>query len=121
MSKEKLLYRYEIYSYTDGKSSVNISEFKVDRETDKSYIVDEMRSWGKSPVISKTARKRFAYPTKEEALESLKQRKKSQLKILTDHLERCEVSNEFLENKTVENIGNNSVFPLDFTLRDLFK
>lgn len=40
--------------------------------------------------VSKTARKRYAYPTREEALESFRRRKQRQIQILKFHLHKAE-------------------------------
>ena len=61
------LYRYE-YLVTDEEGTVELvcREYLVQKETPKGYWIS--MSWSKKKWISKTARKRYAYPTKAEAL-----------------------------------------------------
>jgi len=93
-------YRYEIRNYAslgaDGdyvsssipNPKVELTEFNLHKETPKGYWIgygyyyptDSLR--GKSHWISKTSKKRYAYPTKEEALKSFIYRQKYALKIL---------------------------------------
>ena len=74
------------YRYTDCDSLGNLrySVYKLDKETDKGYWIEghSYRKW-----ISKTSRKKFAYPSKEDALKSFKLRKQSQIQIITKQLE----------------------------------
>lgn len=75
----KILYRYEGYGGYDLKFPM---ELLVHRETKCMYVV----YFGymtfpekKEKFIPKEGRKRFAYPTKEEALVNYKARKRSQI------------------------------------------
>lgn len=114
----KKLYRYEICSYLEGKSSVELFEFEVTRETEKSYICEELKDCGRRTSISKTSKRKYAYPDKESALESLKLRKLRQLEILSNQLRMCNLSNDFLKEKTVKSLEESNSFS---NLDDLFK
>lgn len=72
--KIEWLYRYEGYS---EYFLANPYKIKIMKETPKGYWVHEEphRRW-----VSKTGRKRYAYPTKELALENYIARKLSQIK-----------------------------------------
>lgn len=93
----KVLYRADSYLYEDlweDTARIWFSEYKVVKHTDcgvwvvaehaSGYVIYQM-SKGKSPRelgckwVSLTGRKRYAYPSKEEAIESLRIRKVRQL------------------------------------------
>ena len=82
------LYRYEDRHYYYGGARVDLLEFEVIKETSSGV-------WIKSPYYSKNkwvnlkARKKFACPTVEEALESYLMRKKRQIRILKGQLSRA--------------------------------
>lgn len=60
------------------------------------YIGDRLR-W-----VSKTARKRYAYPTLEEALENFRARKRRQIEILSYRLERARAALGIAKGETIE-------------------
>ena len=73
-------YRYRI-AYKDIPT-VELSEFVLDKETPKGYWIRPLYGgylglWKK--WIPKKSRKRYAYPTKKEALDSFIARKKKQV------------------------------------------
>ena len=98
-----VLYRYEDHIYSGGideadrpipgKTEVVLREFSVVRWTPKGV-------WIRTPdlppdnekFVLLTARKKFACPTKEEALQSFIERKKSQVRILTKQLEKAKIA-----------------------------
>ena len=94
-------YRYDIYrsgSYNAFdevvyKTTIQLTEYKMVKETPKGYWID-VNGWNKVYWVSKTARKRHAYPTKEEAMVSFVIRTKRRRAILQSHLTTC---NEALE------------------------
>jgi hypothetical protein len=107
-----IFYRYEdvVYYGGYGAESVKIleKEFTVVKETPCGYWVTPMIIFyhpdGKIDYklckwVSKTSRKRFAYPTKEEAWESFKYRKNRQKQLLTKQLERVNNVLELIEKK----------------------
>ena len=73
-----------------------LKTYNLQRETPKGYWI----AYGGSPGcfigderwVSKTSRKRFAYPTKEEAMVNLIARTKSRIKILKSQLSTCEIA-----------------------------
>lgn len=81
-------YRYSDYSFAEGVE-VKVSKFYPIRETPCFYIViDEFEkhmkkvSNGREPRtrrVSKDGLRRYCYPTKQEALNSFKARKRSQI------------------------------------------
>lgn len=82
-------YRYE-ESWTSQKNGINpewlpehekgvhLHEFQVLKETPRCMWIVAYNKAGKR-LVSKTAVKRYAYPTKEEALDNFVHRKKSHL------------------------------------------
>lgn len=70
--------------YRERENSVVVIEWQVIRETDKSVLIVRPRDvigyveyrneWTEKHWVSKTARKRFAYPTKALALNSFEHR-----------------------------------------------
>lgn len=89
-------YRYDTTYYADGPE-LRLSEFNLYSETPKGYWI----GWGHPEGlhsdkrwVSKTGKKRYAYPTKAEALHSFIYRKKREIKILKARLEGSEWSKQ---------------------------
>lgn len=83
------LYRYRDHRAgslegDDSHATAWCYEFEVIKETPKGYWI-EGKCW-----ISKTSKKRYAHPTKEEAWKSFKARKARQIKILKTRLAYAE-------------------------------
>lgn len=76
-----ILYRADVWH-----SSVFYSEYEVIKETDKSWMIAD---WKRNKVISKTSIKKFAYPTKKEAFESLLARRVKYRQHLVRNLRWC--------------------------------
>jgi hypothetical protein len=77
--------------YRSGYSDVTLSivEFILVKETPKGHWIQRIYETGFNGEIrwiSKTSRKRYAYPTLEEALNSFIIRKKAQVNILKEQL-----------------------------------
>ena len=96
-------YRYEDVHYEDGPR-IQLYEFDLLRETPKGYWIipkytlfdveeEEDKIW-----VSKTARKRYAYPTKEEALEGFYHRKRRYAEILRSRLSATEYVLDMIED-----------------------
>lgn len=90
-------YRYRLYA-TDkwgqehtgeyertGRRNVKLIEdiYSLVKETPKGYWINNEIFCKKSRWVSWTTRKRFAYPTKEEALKSFIRRQEERIRILT--------------------------------------
>jgi hypothetical protein len=83
-------YRYDeiIYDAPYREIKLTMTIFSLVKETKKGYWIKESlfgMSHGKR-WVSKTSVKRYAYPTKEEALQSFIKRKERQIRILTSRL-----------------------------------
>lgn len=94
-------YRYDDVLYEHGPH-IHLSTFYLVRETpcghwisssrhysERSegewfFNIDERKRW-----VSKTSRKRFAYPTKKQAMESFRARKRRQIDILEHRLKHA--------------------------------
>jgi hypothetical protein len=100
-------YRYEAIVYAeidhDGEfvspririPKIKLSTYNLHKETPKGYWIgyghyapNMLR--GNSRWVSKTAKKRYAYPTKKEALQNYIKRTERRIRILKSQLEECE-------------------------------
>lgn len=79
-----VLYRVEGYVHLEECRSF-FHEFFVSKETEKGYWVDNGGKW-----VSKTSKKRYAHPTKKEALDAFAHRKRRQVDILRAQLKQAE-------------------------------
>lgn len=70
------------------KTVVTLRRYTMQNETPRGYWIIGGH-WMKRRWISKTANKRYACPTKEQALESLLRRKQRQVEILERRLEEA--------------------------------
>lgn len=94
-------YRYDIhrsgslneFDEVIYKTTIQLTEYRMVKETPKGYWID-VKGRDKVYWVSKTARKRQAYPTKEEAMVSFVIRTRRRRAILQSHLNSC---NEALE------------------------
>lgn len=82
-----LFYRFDETAYVDGSVEVHMARYYMVRETPKGWWLSCWREGGGGDIwVSKTAHKRHAYPTQEEAIESFRARKRAQLR----HAKRSE-------------------------------
>jgi len=95
------LYRYESkrYSmivdaemeiYSTSAARLVLDEYEVTSETPKGYWVSYCFPNAKDKWVSKTAKKRFAYPIKEDALKQYKIRKEAYVRHSLARLKRAE-------------------------------
>jgi hypothetical protein len=75
----KSLYRADGRSYFYGGTVVDFEKHSITRETKRGVWIDV---YGTPKFVLDGARKRYAYPTKKEALASLIARKRKQIQIL---------------------------------------
>ena len=102
-------YRYEWREYAsldyDGEycspkfpnPSLTYSTFNLVKETPKGYWISygwykSSKLRGRAKWVSKTARKRFAYPSKEEALNNFIKRQERRIRILDHQLNCCKIA-----------------------------
>ena len=85
-------YRYEIVPNDGYGAGLTLKEFKVVKETPCGYWITY--TWDKRnglfKWVSKTSRKRYAYPTTEEALTGYIKRTKRRLFILKHQIKLCD-------------------------------
>ncbi len=96
-------YRYQD-NFLQTSPRVDLLEYVLIKETLKGYwIKRDFEKYafygGKTRWVSKTARKRFAYPSKEEALENYLSRKKRQVFILSTKVKEAEFLLDVAETK----------------------
>jgi len=118
-------YRYEAVVYAeldrDGEfcspsiriPKIELTTLNLHKETPKGYWIGyghpDNGLQSHSRWVSKTAKKRYAYPTKEEALFNYIKRTEKRIKILKGQLKECEYGlmnanamNKILLNKSLE-------------------
>ncbi len=89
-----ILYRYDERDYGEGchpAVRIQLYEYSVVRETPKGYWIRIPYYFGKKWVSNYT-KKRFAYPSTEEAMLSFKARKRRQVAILEYKLSRASMA-----------------------------
>lgn len=102
------LYRYESVRYSvtidaereifgTSKAQLRLHEYEIHSETPKGYWIGLFGS--KDRWVSKTSRKRFAHPSKEEALEGYRQRKLSYVRHATSNLHRANEDLSLADNQ----------------------
>jgi hypothetical protein len=85
-----------------GDVAVSLQEYRVIKETPKGVWVQYGNSLFKEKrFVLRTARKRFAYPTKELAKESFIARKEAQIRINKDQIRRAEQALLYLERRKI--------------------
>lgn len=90
-------YRYEERLIYDIGLRIYLQTYILDRETEKGYWIIS-KYGGSRRWVSKTAKKRFAYPTKELAKQSFEARKKRQVEILTARLKNAQLALDAIRN-----------------------
>ena len=83
--------------YASSGPKLVLYEYTLHSETPKGYWIGVFG--GKDKWVSKTSRKRYAYPTKEEALEAFLKRKERQISILKGQLATAETAHRLAENE----------------------
>ena len=85
----------EFYRYADVQHMDRVHIYKYTyqliKETAKGYWID-VGYPQKGKWVSKTSKKRYAYPTREEAKENFIARKKRQISILSGQLENAKAA-----------------------------
>lgn len=98
-----IFYRYDQIDY-EYEPVLRESTFSLLKETRCGWWIFQDYPFNnpKKRWVSKTARKRFAYPTKEEALKNFIARKRRQIAMLNYQLERAGQAWELAEAKLKE-------------------
>ncbi len=77
---------------------IELTKFNLFKETKKGYWIGHGNFWDERSLksqakwVSKTSKKRFAYPTKKEALDNFIKRNEKRIKILKRQLWACEIA-----------------------------
>lgn len=104
-------YRYEKDIFQErvigDNPRLRCNEYDLHKETEKGYwigygVLGEGKIRSQSKWISKESNKRFAYPTKEEALENYYKRTSWRIKFLKQQLRDC----EYLIARAIEEQNN---------------
>lgn len=98
-----------LYRYLNSAHDVFCTEFKVIRETKYFYFFNE---YSGEKRTHKTSKRRYAYPTKQEALFSFYKRKEKQIQILDYQLAKAKFAfskskkmlndKQYEQNETIE-------------------
>lgn len=99
-------YRYEDRLSGDDWGTyvnVNLRQFEVVRETPKGVWLRLYEYSDMSPLrfVLRESRKRYACPTKEQAMESFLARKRKQMRILKQKLQHVEEAIQIAEGKAL--------------------
>lgn len=88
MTEPKEFYRYDYYGVGYGvETELTITKYFNTKSTPKGHwVISEWGEFTKPRWVNKTAKKRFCYPTKREALYSFCRRKDTQIRILERQL-----------------------------------
>lgn len=85
----------------DGAGSIEVIEhvFRVTRKTPKGVWIENLESdfFHFRRFVRNEGKKRFAYPTREEAREGFRRRKARQISILKKQLQAAEVARELID------------------------
>lgn len=97
----KTLYRYVIeYKSIDDDTSVQLIEYPVIRETDRTYFIRDLYAGGYPPKerrVLKDAMNTFAYDTKEKAKDHFIRRTNTRIKWFEFWIEECEKGLDLME------------------------
>lgn len=101
-------YRYELrdFSYEIINIRLVLIEFDCYRETPKGYWIWRPALYSKKVWIRKKSKKRYAYPTKEEALSNLVARTKRRISILEYQMKLSKLGLELAELRQSETLSN---------------
>ncbi len=100
----------QFYRYVDTRTSNGVTvvcyTYNLGKETPKGYWIGScngpFNTWYTKIWVSKTARKRYAYPDKEQARVSFRERKARQVKILQAQLTRALAAAKLAMNSDCE-------------------
>ena len=98
---DKCTYRYE---YCDG--CIREYNFEILRETKCGYWISVGLIIKKEKWVSKTSKKRYAYPTKDEAMINFKTRTKRYMEILKSKLLHAEYALNLAEDGKIDTVIN---------------
>jgi hypothetical protein len=91
-------YRYKTKYIGDYRTPVELVVYEIYKETEKGFWivpVDDFYPIDKHFILKKPGRKKYAYPTKKEALTNYILRTEKYKKILEDSLHHCKQGLEF--------------------------
>jgi len=105
----KKFYRYDISLLSDQFSvNIKLSEFKEISETKMGYWIENTRHGSGKMWISKTSRKRYAYPTLKEAKISFIRRTERRYAILNSQMVKCRMAlenvDELVDKKRINSL-----------------
>lgn len=92
-------YRYEMDPFGD----IVLRQYYMVKETKKGYWIKRKSGFASEDTIwiSKDSKKRYAYPSQEQALFNYKKRTEARLRILENHVEKCKTILRFVEARRI--------------------
>lgn len=100
----KELYRYHEGHYSEHGLMLILTTFPIIKKTPCGVKIDV---YGKQKFVNLGAQKRYACPTKEEALESFHARKRRQIKLLKHSLAKAEAALKLTDASGIEYFDGN--------------
>lgn len=104
MNEPTYYYRYEIDIWKElsgTKRELTLRTFRMDKKTPCGAWVRELAQWGTSKKrwIADNSRKKYCYPTKEQAMHSLAVRKLRAFEYAEEALLRAKIALTFIKEK----------------------
>ena len=93
------LYRYDRITATKINASIRLCIFDVIHETKSGFWI---MCYGEKKWVSNNAKKRYAYPTKQEALHNFKKRTERAILILSSMLDSSRLFLKAAENTEID-------------------
>lgn len=110
-TKPTILYRYErgLTSHfgTIVTGNISLNEYDIIGETPQGYWIDQVSGRSFRTWVSKTARKRYAYPTPEEAMVNFIKRTEHCIDIQRAMLEKSKAFLEAAKHKQIQSLTLN--------------
>ncbi len=104
--EDRFFYRYsDVYYGEHHPLRLRLEVLRIVKETKCGYWLT-FGFGGKDKFVLKYGWKRYAWPSKEEAYRSYKERKKTQVKILKTQLKRAEEALLLQPTETTETVGH---------------
>lgn len=100
-------YRYEWVNYSSYSMELRLMEYDLIKETPKGYWIGEKGFKGGYRWVSKTGKKRYAYPTADAALINYIKRTERRISILTSQLNNSKNSLIIANNRYKKEYENN--------------
>jgi hypothetical protein len=99
-----------LYRYVNQGDVVMCQTHQVTKQTPKGFWIVDLGDFRKRIFVLNSGRKRYAYPTKEEAQTSFLARKRRQLAILKSQIYHIELAVEAIKEGRLNDYSNSVYF-----------